>query len=87
MFYRDSVAENLPSCETMEITNPDKDGYKNIDELLEDIGAKGKFQWLLFTALLLIQAPGNWWIYQNSKATLLNLIHTKFKLVCWLSDQ
>ena len=53
----------------MEIADVVKDGYKNIEELLKDIGARGRFQWLLLATLLLFHLPGDI-IYVDRKASL-----------------
>ena len=59
VFRDSSVAEIHPSLETMEITELSNDGYKNIDELLKNIGARGRFQWLLIATMLLFHVPGD----------------------------
>ena len=65
LFFRDSVAEG--PCGTIEIADAGKDGFKNIDELLKDIGAQGPFQWILFATLIMFHLPGDI-IYVDSKA-------------------
>ena len=33
--------------------------YTNVDEILQDLGANGPFQWVLLATLLVIHIPGN----------------------------
>ena len=58
-FFRDSGTKSQRYCTTIETADGCTAEYKNIDELLRDIGANGRFQWLLFATLLLFHAPGD----------------------------
>ena len=59
LFFRDGGNINPPGCATIETEDRCRNGYKNIDELFQDIGAHGRFQWFLFGTLFLIHSPGD----------------------------